>query len=92
MEEQHLSLDRHLRELESSAQRWADTDTDTGSAADRDSVVDAAELLLPPLHEHLDLEEEKVLPLIDAYLSQKEWDGRRGYASYGTATPPHYAG
>lgn len=70
MEEQHLSLDRHLRELETSAQRWAGT----GSAADRDSVVDAAERLLPPLHEHLDLEEEKVLPLIDGYLSQREWD------------------
>ncbi|MFC9083564.1 hemerythrin domain-containing protein [Streptomyces sp. NPDC057062] len=70
MEQQHDEVDKRLRKLEATTERWA---ADAGERH-RDAVVSAAADLLSPLYEHLDLEEEKVLPLIDTYLSQQEWE------------------
>ncbi|MEV6848236.1 hemerythrin domain-containing protein [Actinoplanes sp. NPDC051411] len=69
MEEQHAHLDRALEDIKSSARQWGLTAT----TADREAVARHAEALLVPLAEHLDLEESKVLPLIDTYLTEGEW-------------------
>jgi hemerythrin-like domain-containing protein len=66
---QHREIDVALRSLRALTERWR------GSAAEgaRDTLAAAAAALPAPLSQHLDLEEAKVLPLIDAYLSEPEW-------------------
>jgi hemerythrin-like domain-containing protein len=70
MAEQHEALDRALRTLEAKALSWAIS----GSAADRDVLVEAAAEVRGPLNEHLDLEEEQILTLIDEHLTDREWN------------------
>jgi hemerythrin-like domain-containing protein len=69
MEAQHEGLAKALDDLAARAAEWSTTCT----APDRDAVAVAATDLLPRIAEHLDLEERKVLSLIDRYLTQKEW-------------------
>jgi hypothetical protein len=45
----------------------------SSAAPERDVVAGAATDLLLRVAEHLELEELKVLPLIDRYLTEKEW-------------------
>jgi hemerythrin-like domain-containing protein len=69
MESQHAGLDRALEKIRAAARRLAND----GSAENREALASAAEELIPPLAEHLDLEEEEALPLIDRYLTDEEW-------------------
>ena len=69
MESQHVGLAEALDSLGAKAVDWRRT----GAAAERDLVADAATELLPRIAEHLELEERKVLSLIDKYLTEKEW-------------------
>jgi Hemerythrin HHE cation binding domain len=69
MEAQHDGLDRALKSLEAKAADWRRT----SAARERDDLADAATDLLARISEHLDLEERQVLPLIDAYLTEQEW-------------------
>jgi hypothetical protein len=46
---------------------------DGASAGTRDAVVDAVDQLVPVMEEHLALEEERVVPLIDEYLTDAEY-------------------
>ena len=69
MEAQHERIDQDLRELLAGARRWrAGAD-----AAEQVALSARAEGLLPPLLEHLALEEAEILPLIDTYLTETEW-------------------
>jgi hemerythrin-like domain-containing protein len=69
MEAQHHGLAEALDSLEAKALDWRKT----SAASERDAVASAATDLLPRIAEHLDLEELKVLSLIDTYLTEKEW-------------------
>ncbi len=69
MEAQHEGLAQALDDLAARAAEWRTT----CAAPERDAVAVAATDLLPRIAEHLDLEERKVLSLIDRYLTQKEW-------------------
>jgi len=69
MEAQHERIDRDLRELTAGARRWRAG----ASATEQDALASSAERLLPPLREHLALEEAEILPLIDQYLTDAEW-------------------
>jgi hemerythrin-like domain-containing protein len=69
MEAQHRGLADALDTLAAKALAWRKT----SAAFERELVAGAATDLLPRIAEHLDLEELKVLSLIDAYLTQKEW-------------------
>ncbi|MFC3995067.1 hemerythrin domain-containing protein [Nocardiopsis sediminis] len=69
MQSQHKVVDAALQDTEVQASRWRDSAT----AEDRDMLAGAIDRLLPPLCEHLDAEEEKMLPLIDRYLTADEW-------------------
>jgi hemerythrin-like domain-containing protein len=69
MQGQHHDIDLVLRAIGELTRAWR---TD-GDPKVRDRLADAAAALPAPLNEHLDLEEAKVLPLIDAYLSDREW-------------------
>jgi hemerythrin-like domain-containing protein len=69
MESQHHALALALDDLATRATDWRRT----GAVADRDALAEAATSLLARIAEHLDLEELKVLSLIDKYLTDKEW-------------------
>ncbi len=70
MEAQHEGLARALDDLAATADAWRAS----SAAADRDAVVRTSTDLLLRIAEHLDLEEREVLPLIDRYLTEKEWE------------------
>jgi hemerythrin-like domain-containing protein len=70
METQHAGLAKALDDLAARAADWRATP----AAAERAAVAAAAAGLLPRIAEHLDMEELKVLSLIDRYLTKKEWD------------------
>jgi hemerythrin-like domain-containing protein len=69
MESQHHALAVALDDLGAKAGAWRST----AGGAERDALTDAASHLLDRIVEHLDLEELKVLVLIDTYLTDKEW-------------------
>ncbi|MEU4237281.1 hemerythrin domain-containing protein [Actinoplanes sp. NPDC026619] len=76
MQEQHHRLDATLRRINQIAPRWEIAATDYT----REALVVALQEHLDVLTEHLDDEEEHILPLIAEHLSVAEWDevGRRG--------------
>jgi Hemerythrin HHE cation binding domain len=69
METQHAGLAQALDDLGAKAAGWRKT----CAVPERDALAGAATDLLLRIAEHLDLEERQVLPLIDKYLSEKEW-------------------
>jgi hemerythrin-like domain-containing protein len=69
MEAQHEGLAQALDDLAAKAASWRDT----SAVQERDALAGAATDLLARIAEHLDLEEREVLPLIDKYLTEKEW-------------------
>ncbi|MDX6258962.1 MAG: hypothetical protein QOH84_650 [Kribbellaceae bacterium] len=69
MESQHHALALALDDLAARAGEWRST----AAAAERDALAEGAAELLVRIAEHLDLEELKVLSLIDKYLTEKEW-------------------
>ena len=69
MEAQHEGLAHALDDLGVKAADWRTTST----APEQGALAGAATELLLRITEHLDLEERKVLPLIDKYLTEKEW-------------------
>lgn len=69
MDRQHTFIDGELKALAAGGRRWRAS----ADVTDRDAVAAVAERLLPALHEHLALEEERILPLIDRYLTEREW-------------------
>lgn len=70
MEEQHLALASALDDLNAKAAAWRLI----ADAAGRDALTLAATTLLVQIDQHLSLEEREVLPIIDQYLTAKEWN------------------
>ncbi|QUX27088.1 hemerythrin domain-containing protein [Nocardiopsis akebiae] len=81
MDRQHAFIDGELEALAAGSRRWLAS----ADATDRDAVAAVAERLLPALYEHLALEEERILPLIDRYLTEREWKAAVE-ASFGKVT------
>ncbi|KIH99590.1 hypothetical protein LP52_06900 [Streptomonospora alba] len=81
MDRQHAFIDGELEALAAGGRRWRAS----ADATDRDAVAAVAERLLPALYEHLELEEERILPLIDRYLTEREWKAAVE-ASFGKVT------
>lgn len=69
MQSQHQVVDAALQATERQAAAWRASAT----AGDGDALADTVDGMLPPLGEHLDAEEERMLPLIDRYLTADEW-------------------
>ena len=70
MEEQHAALASALDALGAKAAVWRLI----VDAAGRDALVQTATNLLVQIDQHLSLEEREVLPIIDRYLTAKEWN------------------
>ncbi|MGY1741660.1 MULTISPECIES: hemerythrin domain-containing protein [unclassified Blastococcus] len=69
MEAQHGRVDVLIAEIDEIRPRWAVT----GGAADRDRLAELFDRLCVHLVEHLDAEEERVLPIIARTITQEEW-------------------
>jgi hemerythrin-like domain-containing protein len=82
MEAQHQAIDTGLAEVDAAVAVWRDD-----AAPERSGeLADALDRLNPVLVEHLDLEEEAVLPLIEKYITAPEWDVMTGETA--AHTPP----
>ncbi|MFV2214414.1 FAD-binding protein [Actinomadura sp. LOL_016] len=69
MTAQHEEVDRRLRDVETSLAALA---AHPGEDR-RDAALDALDALIPPLREHLALEEAEALAFIDRHLTAGEW-------------------
>ena len=70
MEAQHAGVEGALATIGDLLPRWRDT-----AAADlRDALADQYDALYVTLAEHLDAEEQRLLPIAARALSQAEWD------------------
>jgi hemerythrin-like domain-containing protein len=70
MESQHQGIDRGITEVGAAVEAWLQN-----AAPERGAeLADALDRLIPLLVEHLDLEEERMLPLIEKYITAPEWD------------------
>ncbi|NBM18494.1 hemerythrin domain-containing protein [Streptomyces sp. GC420] len=69
MDEQHVALDRRLRETSALLATWRqDADRTTGS-----ELADRLTSLGGLLTEHLAVEEKEILSIVDQYVTDKEW-------------------
>jgi hemerythrin-like domain-containing protein len=69
MKAQHAGLAHSLEGLRVKAVDWRET----AATLQRDALSSAATALLSQIAEHLDMEERQVLPLVDTFLTEKEW-------------------
>jgi hemerythrin-like domain-containing protein len=69
MEEQHRAINDALLRVKRAEETWRDS----ASARSRDALAEALAGLLPVTREHLDLEEERVVPLIEKYVTEAEY-------------------
>jgi iron-sulfur cluster repair protein YtfE (RIC family) len=79
MESQHEAVDKAITDLDAALVSWRGT----ASSADRETLADALERLYGPLVEHLNMEEEHILPLAAKYVTAPEWEqlGQHSMAS-----------
>jgi hemerythrin-like domain-containing protein len=69
MEKQHNVIHERVQQIETAQQEWRHA----ASAQARDGLAGAIERFLPVAIEHLALEEEGVVPLIEKYVTQSEY-------------------
>jgi hemerythrin-like domain-containing protein len=69
MEEQHAGIHHGLLQVTAAVESWRDS----ASAQTRDALASAVGQLLPVMKEHLALEEERVVPLIEKYITAAEY-------------------
>jgi hemerythrin-like domain-containing protein len=97
MERQHQSLEEIVIEVAEGIRMWRRS----GAAPPAKALADALERLLSQADEHMRLEEERVLPIVEKYVTASEWDqmiqeaaaAAQAFPSaprriHGTATPP----
>jgi hemerythrin-like domain-containing protein len=70
MESQHGRVDALLTEIAELRPRWAAT----AEAADRDRLADLHDQLVVHLAEHLDAEEQELLPIAARAVTEAEWE------------------
>lgn len=82
MSADHHSIDGPLTAVRTAVEAW-------GKTADKTAGHDVSRQLrelTPPLFDHLDREEARILPLVDSHLSPEEW-GRLGERGFGALAP-----
>ena len=80
MEVQHQQIDLLVAKLRAALSAWRSDPTPTTSSALADGIGE----FLTVLEEHLDEEEQVVVPLIDRHLTKAEWQevGQRGFEKF----------
>jgi hemerythrin-like domain-containing protein len=79
MEAQHGEVDKAIRAVKDQLPSW----TARGDAAIGEQIAVRIEAMWPVLVEHLDEEEQAILPLVALNISQTEWDalGKHGFSA-----------
>lgn len=67
--QQHQDIHHGLRQVDSAVTTWRDN----AAEKPRNRLADVLDQLLPVMTEHLDLEEERVVPLIEQHVTQAEY-------------------
>lgn len=80
MQSQHERVDALLRESDAAATGWLRA----AGGPERDHLADVLDTLHASLAEHLDAEEQRLLPIAARCLSQAEWDAVGARARAGT--------
>ncbi|MEO6713467.1 MAG: hemerythrin domain-containing protein [Mycobacteriales bacterium] len=80
MAEQHQQIDQSVAEVRAAMSLWRSDPTPSASSTLADRIGE----FLVVLEQHLDEEEEAVVPLIDQHLTPAEWEeiGKRGFAKF----------
>lgn len=82
MDADHGSIGSSIDAVQSALRDWSGT----ADRAHGDRLAEALDALLPPLVDHLDREEERILPLVDQLLTPAEW-GELGARGFGLLPP-----
>lgn len=80
MEQQHATVEALLEEIADVLPRWRST----ADRVDRDALADLHDRLYVHLVEHMDAEEERLLPIASRNVSQEEWEEMGAAARSGT--------
>jgi iron-sulfur cluster repair protein YtfE (RIC family) len=70
MEDQHQQVATLIHEVDEALSIWRDNVTVEPRAA----LADALDRLIPPLKEHLSAEQDRVVPLMEQYITDAEWN------------------
>lgn len=70
MEDQHKEIENTAADVDTATQAWRTS----ADSADRDVLAAAIHWLLPPLTEHMRMEEEHVVPLMERHIAAPEWN------------------
>lgn len=81
MEQQHATVEALLEEIADVLPRWRST----ADVLDRDGLADLHDRLHLHLVEHMDAEEERLLPIASRTVTQEEWEEMGAAARSGTA-------
>jgi hemerythrin-like domain-containing protein len=74
MEGQHTSIEKISAEVTAETVTWRGSATSDSSEA----LAGAIDRLLPVLNEHMSLEEQRILPIAEKYITAAEWDEMAG--------------
>jgi hemerythrin-like domain-containing protein len=77
IEKQHRTVADAIHAIQASLPAWSAH----AAAADRDRIAETLRVLDTALTEHLDLEEQQILPLIHQHLTVPEWLAPQHYAA-----------
>jgi iron-sulfur cluster repair protein YtfE (RIC family) len=70
MESQHNEIEKIASEIDTATQAWRES---AGFEA-RDALAGALDRLLPLLNEHLSMEEQRVVPIMERYITAADWN------------------
>jgi hemerythrin-like domain-containing protein len=70
IEHQHETLDEMIAEIDQSMKNWQGS----VSVLSGEALAGALERMIPPLNEHLDLEEDHILPVVESCITASEWN------------------
>jgi hemerythrin-like domain-containing protein len=84
MESQHEGIEKAHDEISAALETWR------GAAASehREALADALDRIVPLLNEHMGMEEEHILPIVEKTITAAEWD--RMVQEGGVHTPPEH--
>jgi iron-sulfur cluster repair protein YtfE (RIC family) len=80
MEQQHATVEALLEEISEVLPRWRSS----AGLSDRDALADLHDRLYLHLVEHMDAEEERLLPIASRNVTQEEWEEMGARARSGT--------
>ena len=70
MEDQHLGITNGVEEMETRLQAWRDS----AASQQGPALTEALDRLMTTLLDHMKVEEERALPMVETYMTADEWE------------------